>query len=96
VAVSPSYEVNAIELPGGAFTTHLAGLRLNYTFNSRLTVNAFLQYNSSTDQFSSNVRFRFIHRPLSDIYVVYNEQRDDRRNYVDRAMTLKYTHLLPF
>jgi hypothetical protein len=35
-----------------------------------------------------------MHRPLSDIYVVWNETRaagDDRR-----ALLLKYTHLLAF
>ncbi len=95
-SASASYEINDVDLPSGAFTTRLAGLRASYTFTPKLNLNAFLQYNSSTDQFSSNVRLRFIHRPLSDIFVVFNEQRDWRINRNDRTFTVKYTHLLPF
>ncbi|MBI4442390.1 MAG: carbohydrate binding family 9 domain-containing protein [Acidobacteria bacterium] len=91
-----NYERNNVELPAGAFATDLVGFRVNYTFNPQISLSSFIQYNSETDQVSSNIRFRFIHRPLSDIYVVYNEQRDNLRQRTDRAITLKYTHLFSF
>ena len=47
-----------------------------YAFSSRTSLNAFLQYNSTTDEFSVNTRFNIIYRPLSDLFVVYNERRD--------------------
>ena len=39
-------------------------------------LNALLQYNTDARQWSSNVRFNIIHRPLSDFFLVYNDRRD--------------------
>ena len=95
-STSVSYERNDVELQQGSFTTNLVGLLVNYTFSPRMFLNALIQYNSDTNQVSSNIRFRLIHRPLSDLYLVYNEQRDVQQDRNDRAITLKYTHLLTY
>ena len=56
-----------------------------------------LQYNSDAKQWSSNIRFNFIHRPLSDIYVVYTEERPTLSSaHTNKLLTLKYTHLIAF
>ena len=65
-----------MDLPSGAFTTDLVGLRMVYAFTGRASLNAFVQYNTDTNQVSSNIRFNFIHHPLSDLYLVYNDRRD--------------------
>ena len=96
LSTSIDYERNKVELPAGAFTTDLVGLRVHYSFSARMFLDAFAQYNSGSRRVSSNLRFRFIHRPLSDIYVVYNEQRDTLLRKSDRSLTMKYTHLLNF
>ena len=58
-------------------------------------LNALIQYNSDLRQVSSNIRFNLIHRPLSDIFIVYNEQRDAfQRGVADKALSIKYTHML--
>ena len=58
-------------------------------------LNALIQYNSDNKQWSSNVRFNIIHRPLSDIFVVYNERRDSLTgNLVDRALIAKMTYMI--
>ena len=72
------------------------GLRVGYSFNPRMFLNALIQYNNDTRQVSSNIRFRFIHRPLSDLFLVYNEQRDVLLGRNDKTLTLKYTHLFDF
>ncbi len=87
-------ERNDVVLPQGTFLTSVVGLRGKYSFSPRLVLNALIQYNSDTKQVNSNIRFRFTHRPLSDIYVVYNEQHDVTRNRNDRALTLKFTQLI--
>ena len=63
----------------------------------RMFLTALFQYNSDIRKVSSNLRFNFIHRPLSDLFVVYNERRavSDQRE-VDRILSLKYTHLFEF
>ena len=87
------FEHNDVNLPEGAFLADLLGVRVNHAFSPRMFLNAFVQYNSDTNKVSSNIRFRFIHRPLSDLFVVYNEQRDRNSGKDDRVLTIKYTHL---
>ena len=95
--VSGNVQFNDIELPQGAFTTHLVTGRVNYYFNTKVFVNALVQYNTDTRQWSSNVRLNIIHRPLSDIFLVYNERHDSRSGDVlDRALIAKMTYLIAF
>ena len=41
-----------------------------------LFASALVQYNSSTQTVSANARMRWEYRPGSEIFVVYNEERD--------------------
>ena len=88
---------NQVHLPEGDFSTTLLGLRFLYAFTSNAFFNSFLQYNATTNEFSANTRFNIIHRPLSDLYVVYNEQRSTvSRALVGRGVTVKFTNLFDF
>jgi hypothetical protein len=58
-------------------------------------LNAFVQYNGQSDSWLTNIRYNVIHRPLSDIYVVWNETRLPGE-LPRRALMLKYTHLVAF
>jgi hypothetical protein len=69
-------------------------MRLDWSFTPRMFLNAFVQYNGEADTWLSNIRYNLIHRPLSDIYVVWNETRSPAGTR--RALLLKYTHLLSF
>ena len=51
------WSLNDVELAEGAFTTHLLTTRASYSFSPSMFVNALIQYNSITDELSSNVRF---------------------------------------
>ena len=63
----------------------------------RLFVNALVQYNTDTHQWSTNARFNVIHRPLSDFFFVYNERRlDTSGDLVDRSIIAKLTWLMAF
>jgi hypothetical protein len=96
LTVAADYLRNDVTLPHARFHTDELGLHLDYSFNPKMYLNAFIQYNNEADQISSNIRYRFIHRPLSDIYVVYNDVRDRRRDSTDWSLTLKYTRLFSF
>jgi hypothetical protein len=96
------YERNEIQLPAGDFNTDLAILRMNYTFSTRASLNSSFQFNSTTDDLSSNVRFRWIWREGSDLFIVYNERRDVERHMserrffpdkriTDRSLVVKWT-----
>jgi len=95
--VSLSDQINDIELGSGSYVTHLLTGRFNVYFSTRMFVNALVQYNTDTHQWSSNVRLDIIHRPLSDIYLVYNERRDYRSgDLIARAIIAKMTYLFAF
>ena len=90
------WSVNDVELAEGAFTTHLLTTRFRYSFSTTMFLNALVQYNNVTREWSSNIRFNIIHHPLSDLFVVYNDLRDDGGVVVDRALIAKYTYLFDF
>jgi hypothetical protein len=95
LAASANYAYNDVVLPEGAFTTHLPRFRMDWSFSTRMFLNAFVQYNSATSTWLTNVRYRLIYRPLSDFYFVYNEQTAAGRP-ARRTIALKHTMLLSF
>ena len=40
-----------------------------------MTIRSLTQYNTGTHEVSNNIRFNLIHRPGSDLFVVYNDLR---------------------
>ena len=89
----------ALPFPMHDFVTNLVTTRIGYAFNTRTFLDTLLQYNTDLKQFSANVRFDLIHRPLSDLFVVYNEQQLTSQPTpvnAGRGLILKYTHLLAF
>lgn len=97
LSVVNRYSYNDVRLPEGAFSTHLFRTKLDYYFSTRMFLNAFIQYNSDRRQVTSNIRFNFIHHPLSDLFLVYNEARElSGARLNDRAFTIKYTHMIAF
>ena len=97
LSVEPRIGFNWVELPEGNFTTRLVGGRVTFTMSPRMFVGALLQYNSSNDSFTSNVRFRWEYQPGSDLFVVYSEGRDafsdDPRGLLNRGLVIKVTRL---
>ena len=72
----PGLSFNWIDLPQGGFTTQLVRTRTTYTINPAMFVSALVQYNSSNDALSTNLRLRWEYQPGSELFIVYNEQRD--------------------
>ena len=93
-----NYSRNRVSLPPAEpFTTELIGSRITYAFGPRAFLNAFIQYNADTRQVSSNIRFDFIHHPLSHLYLVYNDRRETTSGtLLERAFIVKATNLLNF
>jgi len=99
LSVNVRYSRNWVDVPDGSFTADLAALRLSYAFSVRLFANALLQYNNFDNSVSANVRLNFIHRPGSDLFVVFNEQRgtdDGLWDLDNRGAVVKVTYLKRF
>ena len=75
-SLEPGLSINRVELPQGRFTTQLITTRATYTFSPAMFVSALVQFNSSNRAVGSNVRLRWEYQPGSELFVVYNEQRD--------------------
>lgn len=87
----------ALDVPKTSFVTTLVNWRSGYSFNTNMFLDALVQYRNDVRQFSSNVRFNLIHHPLSDFFVVYNEQQfTDGQISAGRGLVVKYTHLFSF
>jgi hypothetical protein len=88
---------NQIQLRAGRYTTDLITARVEYGFSTMAFVNALVQYNTDAREWSSNLRFNIIHRPLSDFFLVFNERRDsDSGGLLDRALVAKLTYMVAF
>ena len=95
LGASVNVQINDISLPTVSYVSALATTRINYNFNTKMFLNALLQYTTDTHQLSSNIRFNVIHRPLSDFFFVYNEHRDERIGLrQDRSLIAKLTYML--
>jgi hypothetical protein len=109
VVVRPSYHLSFdtalqrsdidLPFPMRAFVTNLVTSRIGYAFDTRTFLDTLLQYNTDLKQFSANVRFDLIHRPLSDLFVVYNEQQLTSQpvpTNSGRGLIVKYTRMFAF
>ena len=105
----PSYHVTfdlalqrndiTLPVPMHDFVTNLVTSRVGYAFNTRTFLDTLIQYNTDLKQLSANVRFDLIHRPLSDLFIVYNDQRLTEQAVpinTGRGLIVKYTHMLAF
>ena len=93
---SLSYVQNDVDLPQGDFVTRVGRLRLSYAFTPKIALEALLQYNNVDDYFSSNLRFSWLRKANTGLYVVYNDIEgfdDYDGEEPNRSLTVKYTYM---
>ena len=100
LAFEPGISFNRVALPQGRFTTELVTTRTTYTVTPLMFVSALVQYNSSNSSLGANIRFRWEYQPGSELFVVYNEQRDTLTprypELQNRAFVIKINRLFRF
>jgi hypothetical protein len=100
LSFEPSYSYNRVRLSVGNFDTHLAGSRVTYTMTPLMFVSALLQYNTSTNAVSTNARLRWEYHPGSELFVVYNEERNTLTprfpGLNNRSFIVKFNRLFRF
>jgi hypothetical protein len=85
-----------VKFPSRDIDTNLMSTRVDYSFNTRMFLSGLIQYSSRDGFVASNIRFRWIHSPLSDFFLVYNERRERDGEVLDRALIAKLTYLFSF
>ncbi|MFQ5630446.1 MAG: DUF5916 domain-containing protein, partial [bacterium] len=100
---SLDYEFNRIKVATSLFNAHLARLRVRSAFNRALSSNALFQFNSEYHSLGANLRLRFNPVEGSDLYFVYTENLNTRRDPSEarlpplprtayRSIVLKYSY----
>ena len=104
-SLEPGLSVNRISLPDGMYTVPLVTSRVTYTFTPRMFFGGLIQYSPVSETISANLRLRWEYQPGSELFVVYNDQRDvadfsfgARRWPVlkNRAFVVKFNRLFRF
>ncbi len=87
-----------LSTPATSFVNNLMTARVNYSFTTNMFIDALSQYDQVTKQFNANVRFNIIHHPLSDLFIVYNDQRiiTPDAPVTGRAVIIKFTQMMAF
>lgn len=108
VTVRPNFRLRAsvgvqrtsaqLNQPNLAFVNNLLTARVNYSFTTNMFVDALSQYDETSKQFNANIRFNIIHHPLSDLFIVYNDQRilSPDSPVTGRAILVKFTQMFSF
>ncbi|MEW6321105.1 MAG: DUF5916 domain-containing protein [Acidobacteriota bacterium] len=100
VTASLGWTRQDIDLPNGAFVTNLVPIKASYAFTTLANVQALLQYNGQSGQFSSNIRLALLNRSGTGLFVVYNDRRDTSsftpEELLGRSFVVKFTRLIDF
>jgi hypothetical protein len=91
-----SWWQNDVDLPEGDFVTKVGRLRLSFSFTPKIALEALLQYNNVDDFFSTNLRFSWLRKANTGLYVVYNDiEGFDSFDGAqpNRSLVVKYTHM---
>jgi len=97
-----AYEYNHVNFPlrDQAFTGNITRFKTLLMFTTKISINGFVQYNSTENSLSTNFRLRYNPREGNDFYLVLNEGRSTYRDLEDprlpafnnRSVLLKYTY----
>ena len=92
-----TYDYNNIQLAEGfgQDNLHLVRLNGNISFSNKLFFSNVLQYNSQGDNFSVFSRLQWRYSPMSDIFLIFNENHDTVGSGIkNRSVVLKVTYWL--
>ncbi|MGH9670219.1 MAG: DUF5916 domain-containing protein [Terriglobales bacterium] len=90
LSLSDSY--NRVHLAQGDFSTNLLAGRASYNFSRTLLTNVFVQVNSAAQVTAINARLRYIFRPHSDFYFIYNQSTGKGLERPSRQVQFKITY----
>jgi hypothetical protein len=97
VFVETSWQHNMVDLPSDSFDADVGFVRVRYSWSTALFGSAFVQYNAQTKQLVTNARVNLRYAPMSDVFLVYTERRNQGNGITnERSVALKATKLFAF
>lgn len=97
VILGVQWDLNRIELPKPYATANLILIRpkFDFTLNKKLFWSTLIQYSNQTNNLGINSRIQWRFAPLSDLYLVYNDNYYTREfGPIFRSINLKLTYWL--
>jgi hypothetical protein len=99
-SAEPSVSINVVDRPDRGFRQTVLRLRSDYAFSPRRFISALVQYSSTGEVVSSNLRFRWEYQPGSELFFVYTDERDALSPRLsglrNRAVVVKVNRLWQF
>ncbi len=92
-----NFSYNRIDLPApfNDADLFLIGPKIDVTFNDKLFLTTFVQYNNQSDNLNINSRFQWRYAPISDLFVVYTDNYfPDNFRVRNRALVVKLSYWL--
>jgi hypothetical protein len=98
LTTSVEYVQNEVSLPDGDFTTVLGRARANVSFSPDLSWSNFVQFDNDSDSVGINSRMRWIPKPGTELFLVFNEswERDDGVEPLAQQFTFKVEYTFRF
>ncbi len=87
-----TYQYNKFNLPGGEFTANIFGSQLSYSFTPNMYLQGFIQNNTVDKLWAVNVRFGWLQRANTGLFVVYNHNIRDG-DPLNNSFIIKYSRM---
>jgi len=87
---------NWVSVPSGSLVADVISARISWAFTAQMFLNTLVQYNGIDSNVAANIRFQYIFRPGSDLFLVLNEDRGDPTSLSrlqGRGARIKVTYL---
>ncbi len=87
-----TYEYNNFQLPVGDFTANIFRSQVSYSFTPNLYLQSLVQNNSADKLWAINLRFGWLQRANTGLFVVYNHNLRDG-DPLNQSFIVKYTRM---
>jgi len=93
ISLEANFNRLILEAPYETTNLILIGPRLDVTFNKKLFLTTFLQYNNQIENFNINARLQWRFAPVSDFFIVYTDNYDTN-GFINRnkALVAKFSY----
>ncbi len=87
-----TYEYNNYQLPVGDFTANIFRSQISYAFSPDLYLQSLVQNNSTEKLWTINLRFGWLQRANTGLFIVYNHNLVDG-SPLNQSLIIKYSHM---
>lgn len=86
------YQYNRFNLPVGDFSANIFRSQITYAFTPTMFVQGLIQNNSTRKLWAANIRFSWLQRANTGLFIVYNHNLQER-SPLNNSIILKYTRI---